>query len=115
LGAVLATASLVLPGSLLLSFALASLERFSESRVVKGILAGVKPVTISLMLSAVWSFAGMSLWRMSSSGGLFIDGVAMALALFAAFATVKKFCGVMQTIFLCAAASVVCSALSFMV
>ena len=115
LGAVLATASLVLPGSLLLSFALASLERFSESRVVKGILAGVKPVTISLMLSAVWSFAGLSLWRMSSPGGLFIDGVAMALALFAAFATVKKFCGVMQTIFLCAAASVVCSALSFMV
>ena len=105
LGAALATVALVLPGSILLSLALASMERFSESRVVKGILAGVKPVTMSLMLSAAWSFAGMSMWSMSANGGLFIDGVAMALAGFAAFATIRKVCGVMQTIFICAFAS----------
>jgi len=95
LGAVLATVALVLPGSLLLSLALASMERFSESRVVKGLLAGVRPVTISLMLTAVWSFAGMSL-----------DAVSVALAAFAAFATIRRFISVMHTIFLCAIARV---------
>ncbi|MBR4476377.1 MAG: chromate transporter [Kiritimatiellae bacterium] len=104
-GAVLATFALVLPGSLMLSLALASMERFSESRVVKGIFAGVRPVTMSLMLSAAWSFAGMSIWSTSADGGFFIDIVAVALAGFAAFATIRKICGVMQTIFICAFAS----------
>ena len=105
LGAVLATFALVLPGSLMLSLALASMERFSESRVVKGIFAGVRPVTMSLMLSAAWSFAGMSMWSTSADGGFFIDVVAAALVGFAAFATIRKVCGVMQTIFICALAS----------
>ena len=104
-GAALATIALVLPGSLLLSFALASMERFSESRVVKGVLAGVKPVTMSLMLSAAWSFVGMSLWSAAPDGNLTIDFGAIALAAFAAFATIRKFLGVMQTIFACAALS----------
>ena len=107
LGAVLATFALVLPGSLMLTLALASMERFSESRVVKGIFAGVRPVTMSLMLSAAWSFAGMSMWSKSADGGSFIDVVAVALAGFAAFATIRKVCGVMQTIFICALASLV--------
>lgn len=109
-GAALATAALVIPGSLLLSLALASMERFSGSRVVKGVLGGVRPVTMALMVSAAWSFAGMSLWSMSEHGGLFIDGAAMAFAVFAAFATVKKFCGVMLTIFLCAVAALALAA-----
>ena len=111
LGAVLATFALVLPGSLMLSLALASMERFSESRVVKGIFAGVRPVTMSLMLSAAWSFAGMSMWSKSADGGFFIDVVAVALAGFAAFATIRKVCGVMQTIFICALASLAIRAL----
>lgn len=119
LGAVLATVALVLPGSLLLSLALASIERFSESRVVKGIFAGVRPATIALMLSAVWSFAGMSLWS-RAGGGLSLDFAAVAFAAFAAFATIRRFLGVMQTIFACAAASLALCALqslcmSFMV
>ena len=110
-GAVLATFALVLPGSLMLSLALASMERFSESRVVKGIFAGVRPVTMSLMLSAAWSFAGMSMWNTSADGGFFIDVVAVALAGFAAFATIRKVCGVMRTIFSCAFASLAIRAL----
>lgn len=102
-GAVLATAALVLPGFILLLCALASMERFSESRVVKGIFAGVRPVTMSLMLSATWSFSGMSLWHVSPQGGFSVNGVAMVLALFAAFATVRRKLGVMQTIFMCVA------------
>jgi chromate transporter len=109
LGAALATVALVLPGSVLLSLALASMERFSGSRVVKGILSGVKPVTIALMVSAAWSFAGMSLWR-SVDGAFSLDYAALALAAFAAFSTIRRLLGVMQTIFLSAAASLIISA-----
>ena len=103
-GAALATAALVLPGSLLLSLALASMERFSGSRIVKGIFGGVRPVTMSLMVSAVWSFAGMSLWAVRDCG-FSIDYLALALAAFAAFATIRRILGVMQTIFICAGIS----------
>ena len=102
-GAAVATAALVLPGSVLLSLALASLERFSGSRVVKGILAGVKPATMALMLSAALSFAGMSLWRVVVGGGVSIYFDAIVLAALACFATVSRRLGVMQTIFACAA------------
>ena len=112
IGAALATVAIVLPGSALLTLALASLERFSESRVVKGILGGVKPVTISLMLSAVWSFAGMSLWSVNGRGAVFVDGVAVALAAFAAFTAIRRKIGVMQTIFICAAASLCVAAIT---
>ena len=104
-GAAVATAALVLPGSVLLSLALASLERFSGSRVVKGVLAGVKPATMALMLSAALSFAGMSLWSIADGGGFSIHLDAIALAVFACFATVSRRLGVMQTIFASAAAS----------
>lgn len=104
-GAAVATAALVLPGSILLSLALASLERFSGSRVVKGVLAGVKPATMALMLSAALSFAGMSLWSIADGGGFSIHLDAIALAVFACYATVSRRLGVMHTIFACAAAS----------
>ena len=106
LGAALATFALVLPGSLLLFLALASMERFSGSRVVKGILGGVRPVTMALMLSAAWSFAGMSLWTVSG-GRVSLNFAALAIAAFAAFSTIRRLMGVMQAIFLCAAASLV--------
>lgn len=104
-GAAVATAALVLPGAVLLSLALASLERFSGSRVVKGILAGVRPATMALMLSAAISFAGMSVWSVGEDGGLSFHFDAIGLAAFACFATVSRCLGVMQTIFVCAAAS----------
>ena len=104
-GAAVATAALVLPGAVLLSLALASLERFSGSRVVKGILAGVRPATMALMLSAAISFAGMSVWSVGEDGGLSFHFDSIGLAAFACFATVSRCLGVMQTIFVCAAAS----------
>lgn len=104
-GAALATASLVLPGALLLSLALASLERFSGSRAVKGLLDGVRPVTISLMTAAAWAFASMSLWRRGADGAVAPDFVAIALAAFAAVSVLRRLMGVMGTIFACAAVS----------
>lgn len=60
-GAVLASALLLLPGSVLCYAALSSLERFRESRVVRGILRGVRPASVALMLVALFAFAAMSL------------------------------------------------------
>ncbi len=61
LGAILASAALLLPGSALVYLALASLDRFKTSRVVCGILRGTKPASLALMLSALWAFVGMSI------------------------------------------------------
>ena len=58
LGAVLASAALLLPGSLLVYFAL---ERFGSNVVVRGILRGVGPASVALMLVALWTFATMSI------------------------------------------------------
>lgn len=56
-GALTATALLLLPGAVLALLAFRSLDRFSSSRVVRGILLGVKPVSIALMLVALGEFA----------------------------------------------------------
>lgn len=59
-GAVAASALLLLPGSLLVYAALRSLEKFSEVRIVKGVLCGAKPASVALMLSALMVFASQS-------------------------------------------------------
>jgi len=59
-GALVASALLLLPGSLLMFLALRSLERFRESRIVCGIMRGVRPTSVSLMLVALWVFAKSS-------------------------------------------------------
>lgn len=61
-GGLVATACILVPGFILLSLALISLEKFKESRVVKSVMAWVRPVTAALMAAAAWSFMGMSLW-----------------------------------------------------
>lgn len=111
-GAMLATFALVLPGSVLLSLALASMDRFSESRIVKGVMNGVRPVTMSLMASAALSFAQMSLVSHNAEGGLSLDFISLALVAFAAFSTIRKLLGVMQTIFVCAIASLAVALIS---
>ena len=103
-GAVLATLCLLAPGAALLYVALGSLEKFKSSRLVQGILAGVRPVTVALMLHALWAFAGLSVW--TTAGGFVWHPVATALALFAFAALHSRKLGVVKIIFLCAAVSV---------
>ncbi len=55
-GAVLASALLLLPGSLTGYFAFRSLERFRDSAVVKGIMRGARPAGLALMTLALWVF-----------------------------------------------------------
>ena len=74
-GAVLASAALLLPGSLLAYAVFGSLERFRENVVVRGILRGVRPASVALMLVALWAFAKMSVL---SEGGVNFAGAAIA-------------------------------------
>lgn len=59
-GAVLASVALLLPGSVLVYLAFASIDRFRTSRLVGGILRGAKPASLALMLVALWAFLKLS-------------------------------------------------------
>ena len=74
-GAVLASVALLLPGSLLAYAVFGSLERFRENVVVRGILRGVRPASVALMLVALWAFAKMSIL---CEGGVNFAGAAIA-------------------------------------
>jgi len=104
--AFVATLCLLVPGSLLLYLALGSIERFKTSRIVQGVLFGVKPVTIAMMLNALWAFASMSVWTRGEGGGVSWHPVAAVLVAFSAWAVLSKRLGVVKTIFLCAFAAV---------
>ena len=106
LGAFVATLCLLIPGAILLYIALGSLEKFKSSRIVQGILSGVKPVAIAMMLNAFWAFAIMSVW--AGGGKLFgVDPAGLLLAGFAAFAMLKRTMGVVRLIVACAGISVI--------
>ena len=74
-GAVLASAALLLPGSMMAYAVLGSLERFRGNRVVKGVMRGVRPASVALMLVALCAFAKMSV---VGEGGINFAGVAIA-------------------------------------
>lgn len=59
-GAIFASILLLLPGSVLAIMALRSLDKFKTSKIVRGIMAGVKPCSIALMISAIIAFIPMS-------------------------------------------------------
>lgn len=67
IGAVAASASLLLPGSLMSFLVFKSLSKFNGSRLVKGLMRGVRPVSLSLMSVALFSFCGMSCWSAASN------------------------------------------------
>ncbi|MBR1921078.1 MAG: chromate transporter [Kiritimatiellae bacterium] len=104
-GALGASAALLLPGSLLAFLAFNSLERFKASRVVQGLLKGVRPASVALMSVALWSFAEMSV--IDAEGNF--SFVAAALVCLSAVAARRKLLNPVLLIVLCAAvASVAC-------
>ena len=106
LGAIIATICLLIPSAIMLFIALGSLEKFKSSRIVQGILTGVKPVTISMMLNALWAFAMMSVY---SGGDKFfgLEPIGLLLALFAAVIMYLKKISVVRLIFCCAFISII--------
>ena len=61
-GSFVATAGLLLPSFFLMVLALRSLEKWRANPVVKGLLRGVAPATVALMLVATLIFAKMSVF-----------------------------------------------------
>ncbi len=59
-GAVLASLALILPGTLLIYLILRSLERFQSSRLVKGVMGGVRPASAALMAVVLIAFLKVS-------------------------------------------------------
>ena len=60
LGAGVATAALLLPGYFLLLAALRGLERFKNSKIASGMMVGLKPASMAMMICALISFAKFS-------------------------------------------------------
>ena len=94
-GGIVSTMCIVLPGFILLSLALLSLEKFKESVVVKGVMRWVRPVTTALMSAAFLSFAGMSCWDPAHTswctvGGFRLNLVATFLAVVAFVLTLMR-------------------------
>ena len=104
-GAVLASAALLLPGSLLCYLVLCSLERFKTSRLVQGILRGVRPASVALMLCAFWTFLMMSIVTLDAGGEFRYNLISFVLAILSMVVIMKKKLNVMSVISLCALAA----------
>jgi len=104
MGAVAASAALLLPGSVLAFAVFRSLERFGESRVVRGLLAGVRPASVALMAVALWAFAKMCVVTLGDDGVSF-SPLAAALAAAACAGTLSRRIGVVKIVLLCTLAS----------
>ena len=105
-GSLLATACLLLPSWFLLVWALNSLEKWKANRLVRGLLRGVRPATVGLLLAATYAFMSMSVWRPTA------DGVAVCvhggvLAVLAAGAFLRTRISPAALIFACAALGMV--------
>ena len=101
-GAVAATLGLFSPSYFLLTTALGGLERWKENRVAKGLLRGVRPATIALMVVAFVSFASLALWGGGGEEASF-SPLGCALAVISLAAALSRRLSAMAIIFGCAA------------
>ena len=111
-GAFVATAALLLPGSAILWLAIRSLGRFRTSLIVRGLFFGVKPVTMALIVCASWAFAGMSVWHVGADGSGWSFSPIGALLAVGTFAVVyTRRLGAVPAILISALVSFICGAL----
>ena len=115
IGAVVATAGLLLPSYFLLTAALTGLEKWKANRIVRGILRGVKPATVSLMISALIVFGGMSVWTFSREAGFSVNFTALAIAALSTVVILRGKLSVMATIFLSAVAGLLARAAAVLI
>ncbi len=62
LGGLLCTVGLLLPSFFLMSLAVKSYDKWQESRLVKSLMYGVKPITAALIVTALFACLGMSIF-----------------------------------------------------
>lgn len=101
-GAILASAALLLPGSLAAFWAFRSLERFKSSRLVRGIMRGVRPASLAMMACALWAFASMCMFSVRADGSWNWNPLAIALVILSMGVTMKKKLNVVVLIVVCA-------------
>ena len=110
LGSFVGTVGLLAPSFFLMVLALRSLETWRAHPVVKGLLRGVAPATVALMVVAAKIFAEMSVFDapVSVASGRFpgIRPLAVALAALSAWALWKGRLGIMPLVLLSAGAGV---------
>lgn len=111
-GAAIATAGLLLPSFLLMTAALTGLGRWRRSRIVNGLLAGVRPATNALLLVAGWAFAALSVWTVFPEQGFRFHPAGCATALFAGWALAKTRLPVVAMLLGCAAIGLVVAAVA---
>ena len=113
-GGMLSTVALLTPSFILMSIALRCYEKFSSSKMLRAIMYGIKPVTVSLLFTAMFACLGMSvLSRQISFAWLFGKGADLAPFhvhfwtlppfIFSIWALSTKRLGVMTVIFTSAA------------
>ena len=62
IGGLLCTVGLLLPSFFLMSLAVKSYDKWQNSRLVKSLMYGVKPITASLIVTALFACLGMSIF-----------------------------------------------------
>ena len=102
-GAVVASAALLMPSYFMMTAVLVGLDRWRDNSVVQILLSLLKPVSVLLMAVAFWKFCSLSVWGFGADGGFVFRPVALVLAMFAAMMLVKRKLSIMALIFLCAA------------
>lgn len=115
MGAVLASACLLLPGSVIAYCAFRALDRFQASRVVRGILTGARPASVALMAVALWRFSGMCCWSVGSSAHVSwctltawnLNPVGILLVVFSALAAARRWVSPVALVPISAAISLV--------
>lgn len=78
-GAVFSTLGVILPSFLIILLVARFFEKFSENSIVKGVMSGLKPAVIGLILSAVLSVGKTVLFP---SGFLFDENFYLSLGIF---------------------------------
>ena len=114
LGSMLCTVGLLTPSFILMSLAVSSYSRWQHTDVVHSLMYGIRPMTVSLVLSALSAHIGMSLltrplpfdvlrdWNWSKFKGIAVRFELIPIFIFAVWALHKKKLSITSVIFICA-------------
>jgi chromate transporter len=109
IGAIVASAALLTPSYFMMTAVLVGLERWRGNSCVKVFLMMLKPISVALMLVALWKFCSLSVWEYTAGKGFIFHPTALLLAIFSAVMLVKRKFSIMLLIFICAVLGILVS------